>query len=324
MLDEILQGIIMRKMHAGLLISCFTLIFCTCTRHNQGSLSFVCSCKEAGVGYGVCVDKDYAYITNNDGVVIFDVNQPRHPRKVSMIPTGQSFGICIKNNLAFILGGRGLVIADVSDAANPKKLQEYVIDEYKQRLQVEGSYVYIASDSGLMILNVGDSGKISPAAQFGDSIARGVDVCDGIAYLAGPDNGVEVIDVTNPASPQKITTIAGTEGACDVHIHDDYLYVARHVYGVEILNISNKKSPKLAGSFRYDDGGEAKGVWGDGQYLFIVGNHIKMLDISEPANPYEIGGYSRRGGHDLYANGKYIYVASGIKGLLVLQSNENK
>lgn len=314
----------MRKMHAILLIGWLTLTCCTSTRHSQGTLSLVCYCKEAGVGYSVFVDKDYAYVTNNDGVVIFDVHQPKHPRKVGMIPTGVTFNICIENDLAYILGERGLVTADVSDPANPKEIQEYVIEEYKQGLQIEASYAYIASDAGLEILDVSDSGKIYPIAQFGDSKARGVDVRDGIVYLAVPNNGVEVIDVTNPASPQKITTVAGTEGAGGVHIHGEYLYVARYEAGIAILSISNKKSPKLIGNFRYDDGEEAMGIWGDGKYLFIAGNGIKMLDVGEPTSPYEIGEYSRRGGHDLCVDGKFVYVASGRKGLLILQFNENQ
>ena len=94
--------------------------------------------------------------------------------------------------------------------------------------------------------------------------------------------------------------------------------------GIAILNISNKKSPKLIGSFRYDDGGEAKTVYGDGKHLFVAGNRIKMLDVSEPTSPREIDEYSKRGGHDLCVDGKFIYVASGIKGLLILQLNENQ
>jgi hypothetical protein len=82
--------------------------------------------------------------------------------------------------------------------------------------------------------------------------------------------------------------------------------------------------PSIHESFCYDDGGEAKGVWGDGKYVFIAGNRIKMLDVSDPTNPHEIGEYSRRGGHDLCVDGKFIYVASGRKGLLILQFNENQ
>jgi hypothetical protein len=71
----------MRKMYAVLCMSWLTLICCTPRRHSQGTLSLVGYSKEAGVGYGVSVDKDYAYVTNNNGVVIFDVHPPKHPRK---------------------------------------------------------------------------------------------------------------------------------------------------------------------------------------------------------------------------------------------------
>jgi len=314
----------MRKIYAVLITSWLTLTSFSCIRQSQGTLSFVCYCKEAGVGYGVCVDKDYAYVTNNEGVVIFDVHQPTHPRKVVTIPTGVTFGICIENDLAYILGRRGLVIADVSDPANPKKLQDYIIKEYKQRVQVEDSYVYIASDVGLEILKVSNSKEITSVARYGNSRVRGIDVRNGIAYLAGPDNGIEVIDVTNPARPQKITTVSGTKGASDVHIHDEYLYVARSEAGIVILDISNKKLPKLVGSFHSDNGGEAKGIWGDGKYLFIVSNRIEMLDVSNPTSPYVIGEYSKRGGHDLCVDGKFVYVASGRKGLLILQFADNQ
>lgn len=316
----------MRKKRTLLLIVWLTLIVSISTGQSQGTLGLISYSKKAGVGYSVCVDKDYAYITNNDGVVIFDIHQPKHPRKVGKIPTGVTFGICVENNLAYISGESGLVITDVRDYANPKKLMEYAIEEETHRIQVEGSYVYIASNEGLEILDVSNPGKIIPIAHFGDSRAWGVDVCDGIAYLASFNNGVEVIDVTDPASPHKITTMAGTKGACDVHIHDEYLYVGCHGVGIVIFNISDKKSPQLTGRFCDDDGGEALGVWGDGKYLYIADNFgIEVLDVTDPSNPYEIGEYSRvRGAHDLYVDGKFIYVAEARKGLMVFQFRENE
>jgi hypothetical protein len=303
------------------LIVCFALVCCISGCYNQGTLSLVSYSKEAGVGYSVCVDGDYAYVTNNDGAVIFDVHQPRHPRQIGRIPTGVTFGICVKNGLAYISGERGLVIADVSDPANPRKLKEHMIREETHGVQVEGSYVYIATNAGLEILDAGDPGRITPVAHFGDSRAWGVVVCDGIAYLASDINGVEVIDVTNPGSPQKITTLADTKGAWDVHVYDEYLYVGCHRAGIAIFNISDEESHEPAGSFRDDDGGEALGVWGDGEHLYVADNFgIEALDVSDPANPYEIGEYSRvRGSHDICVDGEFIYVADASRGLIVLE-----
>ena len=57
---------------------------------------------------------------------------------------------------------------------------------------------------------------------------------------------------------------------------------------------------------------------------YIVSNRIVMLGVYEPTSPYEVGEYNGRGGHDLYVDRKFIYVASGIKGLLILQFDESQ
>jgi len=316
----------MRKVKIILLMGSLMLISCISACHSQGTLSLVSYSKKAGVGYRVCTSDGYAYVTNNDGVVIFDVHQPRRPRKVGEITTGVTFGICVKNGLAYISGENGLVIADVRDPANPKILTEYTFVKETQGVQVEGSYIYIASERGLEILNVSNTGKVTPIAHIGDSPIRDVDVYGGIAYLASFKNGVAVIDVTDPVSPQKITTVAGTKGAWNCHIHNELLYVGCHGYGIKILSLSDEKSPRIIGSFCDDDGGEALGVWGDGKHLYIADNYnIEVLDVSDPTNPYEIGEYSKViGAHDLCVDGKFIYVAEAKKGLIIFEVKQEQ
>ena len=317
----------MRKVKIILLMGSLMLISCISACHSQGTLSLFSYSKKAGVGYSVYVSDGYAYITNNNGVVIFDVHQPKRPRKVGKITTGVTFGICIEKDLAYISAESGLVIADVRDPVNPKILTEYAFVNETQGVQVEGSYVYIASERGLEILNISNPGKVIPIAHIGDSpIIRDVDVYDGIAYLASPGNGVEVIDVTDPVSPQKITTVAGTKGAWGFHIHNEFLYVGCHGYGVKILSLSDKKSPRIIGSFRDNDGGEALGVWGDGKHLYIADNYnIEVLDVSDPTNPYEISEYSKViGAHDLCVDGKFIYVAEAKKGLIIFEVKQEQ
>jgi len=304
-------------MLAGMLI----LICCNSAAQSRNDLRLVSYTKKAGVGYSVCVNNNYAYVANNDGVAVFDVRRSEKPQKISEIPTGVTFGICVKNDAAYISAKGGLVVSDVSDPANPKIINEYTTDKETHRVQVDGSFAYIAADEGLEILDVGDPENITSAAHFSADRAKGIAVSGGIAYLACHESGVEVIDVTDPASPKKITTIAGTKSAWDVHVHGEYLYVGCHGAGIAIFNLSDKKSPRLIGSFRDDDGGEAQGVWGDGRVLYVADNYgVEVLDISDPGNPFEIGEYGKvKGAHDLYVEGTYIYVATANKGLLILQ-----
>ena len=144
---------------------------------------------------------------------------------------------------------------------------------------------------------------------------------DGYVYLANPKVGLEVIDVTVPSSPQKISTVQGTHGAWDIHLQDEFAYVGCHYAGIRILDLSDSEAPEVIGRFDDDDGGEALGVWGDHEYLFVADNYrIEVLDITDPTHPFEIGEYENvNGAHDFYVDGTLVYVAEGKKGLIILE-----
>ena len=75
--------------------------------------------------------------------------------------------------------------------------------------------------------------------------------------------------------------------------------------------------PKVIGRYKDDDGGEALGVWGDHEYLYVADNYgIEVLDITDPTGPIEIGEYEDvDGAHDIYGRETTIYIAEGKKGL---------
>jgi len=307
-----------------------TTLWCIMLNHNilvssgQGTLNLVSHCKKGGISYGVCADNGYAYITTNKGVVAFDVHNPSKPKKISDISIGVTFGIYLQNDMAYILGGEKLIIADISDPVNPKILQDYDFKEYSQCLKVAGDYLYIASETGLEILDISNPAKIEPVAHVGDSWYRSVDMCDGIAYVVNYQNGLEVIDVSNPFSPVNITTVPGTKKSVNIHIHDDYLYLARADSGISILSISNRKSPRVIGNFCDDDNGESKDLWGNGNYLYVQdGFGVEVLDVSDPANPYEIDEIEGAGGHEIYSDSKLVFIATGLKGLIILEFKDN-
>jgi hypothetical protein len=315
-----------RKTHFLLLMMSLILISCSSADTKQGILSLISYSKKAGVGYRVYVEDGYAYITNNKGVVIFDVRQPERPRKVGKIHAGVTFGIYVDNGLVYASGRSGLVIVDVNDLKNPVKLGEYIGKEETLCIHVDSKYAYISSNRGLEILDISDPGTVNRVAHYGDKWSEGVTVAEGIAYLACFSTGIQVIDVTVPASPQKITTVAGTEGAWDVHVHGDFLYAGCHGRGIKILNISDRKSPRIIGSYCDDDRGEALGVWGDGTRLYVADNYnIEVLDVSDPANPHEVGEYKKvAGAHDIFVDGDYIYVAEAKKGLIIFELKQDQ
>ncbi len=303
----------------GFLLWWLPIILVSFSAFGQGSLEIISHTKKGGISYGIRVNEKYAFVTNNKGVYVFEINNPRNPMLVSKINTGVTLGIDIHNDQAFIIGEDQLRIVDISDPVNPIIKKELDFTDYSQSLIAEDSYLYIANERGLDILDISDLEQIRNISHFGDIWYRSTAIKDHIAYLANYNNGVEVVDVSHPNTPKRITLVSGTERAVSLHVHNDLLFVARSNQGISILDISIKESPQVISNFCDNDDGEAKDVWGNEDYLFIQdGFGIEVLDISDPSNPYEICENNKCGGHEIFSDGNYVYVATGKKGMIVL------
>jgi len=288
---------------------------------NYISLKMISTTSAGSVPYGVYADNGYAFITNNDNLLIFDIHEPTNPKEIGKIGIGVSFNITIKDEWAFTMGESGLFIIDISDRTNPKKLGTLRLHGTGKSIWVENTLAYIATSAGLEIIDINDPAKPFIVSHSSEGPARGIVFVDGIVYVANRINGLEVIDVTNPADPKRITTVSGTQTAWNVHVHEEYLYLGRHQNGVEIFSISDRKAPSKIGSFCDEDGGEALSVWGDKDYLYVADNFgIEVLDIKDPSHPRQIEEYGGLGcTHDIFVNGTLIFVASVMKGLIILE-----
>jgi hypothetical protein len=305
-----------------LCVPIFCCSFCKAqNRENHNSLKIISTTRAGSVPYGVYVENGYAFITNNDDLLIFDIREPANPKRIGKVGIGVSFCMTTKDELAFVVGENGLFIIDIRDPHNPQRIGMLKLEGAGSGIWVENTLAYITSSAGLEIIDISDPTRPSKVGHCGEGPARSAVLVDGIVYAANRINGLEIIDVADPSNPQKIATLPGTQTAWNVHVHGDYLYLGRHQNGVEIFDISNKKAPVKMGSFCDEDGGEALSVWGDEDYLYVADNFgIEVLDIKDPAHPRQIDEYGGLGcTHDIFVSGKLIFVASVKKGLIILE-----
>ncbi len=284
------------------------------------SLKIISTTKAGDVPYGVYAENGYAYITNNDELLIFNVSNPENPKKIGEIFTGVTFNLIVSSGLAYTVGEYGYTI-DVSDPSNPRKLGKLPLQGTGHCIWLENNLAYIATSAGLEIIDVADPARPTPVSQCSEGPSRGVVCVKGFAYVANRINGLEVIDVTNPANPEKITTLPGTQAAWNIHVHEDFLFLGRHQNGIDIFSIADKKTPRLVGSFNDDDGGEALSVWGDDNYLFVADNFgVEVLDIHDPAHPRQVEELPGLGcTHDICVVGTLLFIASVKKDLIILE-----
>ena len=78
--------------------------------------------------------------------------------------------------------------------------------------------------------------------------ALGVAVEGSYAYVADGDSGFQVIDLSNPASPQIVGSVDTPGYTYDVAASGTYAYVADGYSGLQVVDVTNPASPTIVGN----------------------------------------------------------------------------
>jgi hypothetical protein len=159
--------------------------------------------------------------------------------------------------------------------------------------------------------------------------AHSIYVSGKYAYVTGyHDNGVEILDISNPAIPTHVGSIADDANTAltrpkAIFVFGGYAYISSEGdSGIEILDISNPASPTHVGKILDNATTElygAESVYVSGKYAYIassIDDGVEILDISNPASPLHVGAITDDGiteldgAYSIYVSGKYAYVAS--------------
>jgi hypothetical protein len=275
----------------------------------------------SGVAYSVHVLEDYAFVTGNQGISVFDVSDAREPRRVSLLELADgAFDFHLDEWVAYIAADEeGLVIADFSDPVQPEVIGTLDIGGVAFDVCVEGHYAYVADNlNGLRIVDVIDPGAPVEVGSHGFRDLRAVEVRDGVAYLAVPNSGLVVLDVTEPSSPSGASVVPGTYATINLHLSGDCLYLSCHGHGTRILDVSEPLNPQIVGEYSVD-GGESYAAHDHGGLLFVADlqKGAVLLEIGDPSNPRELARYGTQP-HDVFYDGEYAYLACE-RGLVILQ-----
>ncbi len=195
----------------------------------------------------------------------------------------------------------------------------------------ESTYALVASDrdDGVHIIDISNSADIKFTAGITDGV-DGFDTLDGafdittvtiglstyalVASVA--DDGIQIIDITNPASPTAVSSIIDTtasngslfdtlDGSISITTvkigESTYALVAsRDDNGVQIINISNPAAPRLVSSITdgvdgFDELGGAFDITtakiGESTYALVAAqsdNGVQIIDITNSTNPTSV------------------------------------
>jgi len=157
-------------------------------------------------------------------------------------------------------------------------------------------------------------------------VITSVAVSGNYAFVTSATRGLDVLDVRNPASPQRVGGLASVKPLHCIAVSGNYAYVAEDSRTLWTLDISNPIQPQYLTNVAL--GGFADNLTVFGARLYAAyGDSVEVLDITDRAFPVSTtvwDGFPSdthglpAGAYELQAVGNLAYVAEGYLGMAVL------
>jgi len=151
---------------------------------------------------------------------------------------------------------------------------------------------------------------------------RQLEVQGGFAYITSRQDGLFIIDVSNPHKMKLASHYDAIEWATGISVSGNIAVLTNRIYGIELLNISDAYNPKYLSQVVTD---EAQSVFTNGNYAFIgdwASRKVIAVDIRDPKNPKIISEVFVDGFPDgIYTSGNYCYVATGHHGMQLIKKD---
>ena len=321
-----------------------TVVFSSCKKTEESvepqfkNMSLIAKVNTDGFASGVFVqvinNKSYAFVADGgSGLYILDVSFPSVPSIVVKFNTsGYAHDVFVSyiNNIPFAFisdGYKGLMVLNVSNPAAPVKTdsmffpQDAVLTAF---IDTVNNKAYAGTYKGFVkILELSNlPNQLTQIASYDafDKIG-GLYVTGGMCYIAEPDYGLEILNVTNPSNPHIVGYLPTLDDANDVTVGTNMAYVADGLAGITVIDVTYPSNPVYLGT------ASAKSYVGS---IFLRRNKLYITEPSYAIEEYSLNslywpssaGYYVTTGTpvNVFAFGNFIYLADGEDGLYIFTS----
>jgi len=142
------------------------------------------------------------------------------------------------------------------------------------------------------------------------------------AYLRDYYYGLNIYDISNPASPVSLGYIGLHGKGYSVTVSGTHVYAASGSSATagyfEVVDVSNPVSPVLQASIAIPGWGIDVVVSGNFAYVVEGSGALRVIDVSNPALPVIVGNLAITGASKIALSGSVAYFANGPNGITVV------
>jgi hypothetical protein len=289
------------------------------------------------------VQGSYEYVVSGSYLQVFDISNPTGPVLIGYTPVDNGgSGVYVQGHYAYVISATSatLQVYDVSAPASWSTSTSAAIADINtwvvpDSIYVSGGYAYLGENlstiPGLEIINVNSPTnpyRVSTLATGGttsSSLPPSIFVQGKFLYFTNSSsNTLQVIDVSNPASPVSDSTVGTNSGPDSVYVSGRYAYVTNFTAGtLEVFDVSDPLS-LLSGavaSLSINSGaGQPTDVVVQGHYAYVTTEAsptLQAYDITNPTNPTLVGQVTTASASiALSVSGRYAYVVDQSSALV--------
>lgn len=260
-------------------------------------------------GYEAPDGHEFALVGGYDGTIIIDVSSnPANPVEAGFVPGAGSIwrDLKVHQHYAYVTNetGNGLDIIDLSDPWNPILVGQYLGFWTAHNIYIDDGYAYIAGSNldsgGIRILDLSNPTQPVEVGSWEITYIHDLYVKNNIVYAAGIEaDKAYILDVTDKGNIQGLATIYDIPHSHATWVSGDEqtLFVASEMSNgyIRIYDISNLSNINHIADFVVS-AGDNQSVHNvferDGLlYLSYYVHGTRIVDVSDPHNPVELGYY---------------------------------
>lgn len=264
----------------------------------------------------VQVQSDFAYVANFDlGLWVIDISNPQTPISIDSITFGLAMDVDINGNYAYCAAeDNGVVIINITDPYNI--FIEGMLDTpgSAHGICYFGYHVSVADVFSTRIIDVTDAANPIEVGVYNNLtyFAQDVAISGNFAYVAYGEDGLRIVDISNPYFPQEVGFVDTPDNARGIAVLGNYAYIADFNSGLRIIDVTNPSNPYEIGYC--DTIGCADAIAVSDNYAYVgCAGELNIINISNPYLPYlEYPVQTDDYAYCVVKDGNYVYFCWGV------------
>ena len=219
--------------------------------------------------YSLDVDGTTAVIADEHSMRIIDASDPADLQEFSVVfLPDYAIRPVIDGTILYAVDSHGYTAFDITQPDNPVELGGYYTDLLASDMALAGTMAYLSAGTDLIFLDVTDPGAPAEAGTYyGSEFLEGVEVRNGVAYLAGLNSALTSLDVSDPLLPLLLDQVPGGPGF-GISLSGTVALVSSARDGVRAFDTTDPSN--LAEIAFYDTSGIAISTASDGPTLYAA------------------------------------------------------